>query len=87
MGAGMHGKNGLPQDTCIHLYKIHLLPILTYGLGIFSLSENDLRPLEFFQKTMLKQIISLADNVADPAVHILSGIKFEVHRQAQGSQV
>ena len=36
---------------------------------------------------MIKQIISLADNVADPAFNILSGIppvEFEVHRQALG---
>ena len=87
MGAGLHGKNGLPQDTCLHLYKIHILPVLTYGLGIFSLKEKSLEPLEHFQKTMIKQIISLADNVADPAVNILSGIppvEFEVHRQALG---
>ncbi len=87
MGAGMHGKNGLPQSTCIHLYRIHVLPVLTYGLGIFNLEEKDLKPIEHFQRTMLKQIMSLADNVADPAVHVLSGVppvEFEVHRQALG---
>ena len=62
MGAGLHGKNGLPQDCCIHLYQIHILPILTYGLGIFSLDENEIKPLEQFQKTILKQILSLSDN-------------------------
>ena len=30
--------------------------------------------MEQFQKTIVKQIISLANNVANPAVHILSGI-------------
>ena len=87
MGAGLHGKNGLPQDTCIHLFRIHVLPVLTYGFGIFSLDENDMKPIQLFQRTMLKQILSLGDNVADPTVHILSGIppiEFEVHRQALG---
>ena len=87
MGAGLHGKNWLPPDICLHLYKIHVLPVLTYGMGIFSLKEKDLEPLELFQKTMIKQIISLSDNVADPAVYVLSGIppiEFEVHQQALG---
>ncbi len=87
MGAGLHGKNGLPQDTCIHPYKIYVSPILTYGLGIFSTDENDIKPLEQFQKTTLKQLLSLADNVADPTIYLLTGIppvQFEVHRQALG---
>ncbi len=50
MGAGVRGKNGLPQDTCIHLYKIHGLPVLTYSMGVFSVTEDDLKPLEQFQK-------------------------------------
>ncbi len=87
MGAGLHGKNGLPQDTCVHLYKIHVSPILTYGLGIFSVDDNDIKPMEQFQKTTLKQLLSLADNVADPTIHLLSGIppvQYEIHRQALG---
>ncbi len=87
MGAGLHGKNGLPQDTCIHLYKIYVLPVLTYGLGIFTLDETGIKPLEQFQKTILKQLLSLADNVADPTIHLLSGIpqvECEIHRQALG---
>ena len=87
MGAGLHGKNGLPQDTSIHLYKIHALPVLTYGMGVFSVTEDDLKPLEQFHKTTIKQLLSLADNVADPTIYLLSGIppiQFEVHRQILG---
>ncbi len=72
MGAGLHGKNGLPQNTCLHLYRIYIVPIMTYGLAIFSLEEKHLKSLELFQKGMLKQIMSLPDNTSDPAVYILS---------------
>ncbi len=85
MGAGLHGKNGLPHSTCLHLYQIYVLPILTYGLSIFSIEERHIKPLERFQKSMLKQLLTLADNTADPALYILSGvapIELEVHRQA-----
>ena len=85
MGAGLHGKNGLPHSTCMHLYQIYVLPILTYGLCIFSLEEKHFKPLEKFQKSMLKQLLTLADNTADPALYILSGaapIEMEIHRQA-----
>ena len=85
LGAGLHGKNGLPQQTCMHLYQIYILPILTYGLCIFSLDEKHTNPLEKFEKGILKQILSLADNTADPVVYILSGtapVQLEIHRQA-----
>ncbi len=85
MGAGMHGKNGLPHQTSTHLYQIYILPILVYGLSIFSLEDNHLTTIERFQKSIIKQILSLADNTADPAVYILSGtapLEFEIHRQA-----
>ncbi len=84
MGAGLHGKNGLPQHTCMHLYQIYIIPVLTYGLSIFSLEEKHTKPLEQFQKSMIKQILSLADNTGDPAVYVLSGaapLEYELHRQ------
>ena len=65
----------------------HVLPVVTNCMGIFSLKEKDLEPLELFQKTMIKQIISLSDNAAHPAVYVLSGIppiKFEVHPEVLG---
>ena len=85
MGAGLHGKNGLPQKTCMHLYRIYILPVLIYGLSIFSLEEKHFISLESFQKSMIKQILTLPDNTADPAVYILSGaapLNLEIHRQA-----
>ncbi len=81
------GRMAFPPDTCLHLYKIYVLPVLTYDLGIFSLKEKNLEPLEHFQKTVIKHIITLSDNVADHAVHNLSGIppiEFGVYQQALG---
>ncbi len=84
MGAGLHGKNGLPQRTYMHLYQIYITPVLTYGLFIFNQEEKHTKPLEQFQKSMIKQILSLADNTGNPAVYFLSGaapLEYELHRQ------
>ena len=32
MGAGLHGVNGLPVSTCLHLFNTYILPRSTYGL-------------------------------------------------------
>ena len=80
MGAGLHGENCKHACTC----TIYIIPVLTYGLSIFSLEEKHTNHLEQFQKSMIKQILSLADNTGDPAVYVLSRaapLEYELHRQ------
>ncbi|KAK3086834.1 hypothetical protein FSP39_024241 [Pinctada imbricata] len=74
MSAGLHGENGLDPETCIHLFRTYVIPILTYGLEIYLPSPNDIRPLEMFLKKVLKQILSIPVTTADPASFILSGL-------------
>ena len=74
MSAGLHGENGLDQETCIHLFRTYVVPVMTYGLEIYLPSVKELRPLDIFMKKVLKQILSISTTAADPAPYILSGL-------------
>ena len=69
MGAGFHGKTGLNPPTLIHLWKVYVLPILTYGLELFDLNEKTLVQLESFQGQILKQLLGLSKNTPYPAIY------------------
>ena len=73
MGAGLHGENGLDTDTSIHLLQIYVVPVLVYVLEVVLPNGVHLDKLERLHKRFLKQILSLPQTVADPAVYILSG--------------
>jgi hypothetical protein len=72
LGAGLHGKNGLNPTACLHLLQVY--PIQTYGLEILLPSRTELQTLEIFYPKILKQILSIPTNTADPAVYILAGM-------------
>ena len=74
MSAGLHGENGLDPETCIHLFRTYVLPVMTYGLEVYLPSLKEIRPLEIFMKKVLKQILSISTTAADPAPYILSGL-------------
>ena len=85
MGTGLHGKNGLDPETAITILYTYVMPILTYGLEILLPSGRILDTIHQFHKKMIKQILSLAKNTADPAVYILSGslpMEAELHLKA-----
>lgn len=85
MGAGLHGKGGLDPETAISIFRSYVLPVLTYGLEIVLPSGKTLTMLQQYYKKLLKQILSMAMNVADPAIYILSGmmpIEAEIHLKA-----
>jgi hypothetical protein len=67
-------------------YSIWLvIPILTYGLEILLPSRTELQTLEIFYRKILKQILSIPTNTADPAVYILAGvipIESRIHKLA-----
>ncbi|CAG2239701.1 unnamed protein product [Mytilus edulis] len=82
MGTGLHGENGLDPETSIAMLRTYILPILTYGLEIVIPKGKILDNLQIQYKKLLKQILSLNINVADPAVYLISGllpIEAEIH--------
>ncbi|CAC5378097.1 unnamed protein product [Mytilus coruscus] len=74
LGSSFHGENGLDMETVIHLFKIHILPVLLYGMDLLTPRSLNLEKLEKFQKKMLKQLMSLPTNTPDPAINYLTGI-------------
>jgi DNA-binding CsgD family transcriptional regulator len=82
MGVGLHGENGIDPETTISLLRTYVLPILYYGLEILLPTGKILEQLNIHYKKVLKQLLSLYINVADPAIYILSGllpIEAEIH--------
>jgi hypothetical protein len=82
---GLHGENGIDPETSISLLRTYVPPILYYGLEILLPTGKILNQLNIHYKKVLKQIISLYTNVADPAIYILSGllpIEAEIHIKA-----
>jgi hypothetical protein len=82
MGTGLHGEHGLDPETSISLLKTYILPILTYGLEIVIPKGKILDDIQKYYKKLLKQLLSLTINVADPAVYMISGLltlEAEIH--------
>ena len=71
MGADLHGENGLDPDTSIHLLQTYVIPLLVYGLEVVLPTEVFLDKLDRVHKNFIKQILSLPQNVADPAIYII----------------
>ena len=65
-----HGRNGLDPTTCVHLIKIYVLPVLTYGLP----KQKHIDKLDVFLKKIVKQTLSLPTQTADPVIYIVSGL-------------
>ena len=78
MGAGFHGKIGLNPPTLIHLWKVYVLSILTYGLEFFDLKEKTLVQLESFQGQILKQLLGLSKNTPYPAILMITGLLWRI---------
>ena len=70
LSTGLHGENGLDVETSLYLLKIYVLPVLLYGLEIILPPNKYLNQLEMFHKKTLKQILSVPQTTADPAVYI-----------------
>ena len=66
------------MDTTVWIpspyYKTYITPVLLYGMELLLPSSKPLEQLEFFQKRILKHILSLPMSCPDPAVYILTGI-------------
>ena len=85
MASGLHGENGLDPETCANLLQIYVLPVLVYGLEVVLPKQTLVEKLSRAYKKILKQVLSLPNTVADPAVYIISGalpIEGVIHKRA-----
>jgi hypothetical protein len=77
-------------DTIVQLLQVYAIPILTYGLEILLPSRTELQTLEICYRKILKQILSIPTNTADPAVYILAcaiPIESRIHKLTLGMYV
>ena len=54
MGAGLHGENGGNPRVSLSLWSTYVLPRLTYGLDVLTLSKSEVQKLNQFHKKFLK---------------------------------
>ena len=73
MGAGLYGLNGISPITSRHIIEIFVLPRLTYGLEIFTISSAQFKPIELYFRGLLKMIQHLPKSTANAACYILTG--------------
>ena len=74
MQAGLHGENGLDPVTSISLLQTYVMPIMFYGLETLIPKGKSFELINKQYKKIIKQVLSLPVNIADPAIYILSGL-------------
>ena len=74
LGAGLHGTSGVGPKVAIQIYKIYVLPRVLYGLSAIVLTTSQTEKLEKAHRKVIRQIQSLPDRVAIPAVYLLAGM-------------
>ena len=74
LGCGVHGTNGLPVPTALHMYQIFAVPRVIYGLEALVLSRVHHTNLELFQRRILKSLLGVPQRTAIAALYIISGI-------------
>ena len=74
LGSGMHGTNGLPATTSLHLYQIYVLPRVIYGLEALVLRKQNTNTIELFQRSVLKSLLGVPARTAIPARYVITGI-------------
>ncbi len=72
-GSGFHGHNGLDAHACLKLCSTYVVSVLVYGLEATSLSQKQYTQIDTFHKDLMRQIQSLPQNTATPAVLLLGG--------------
>jgi len=85
MHTGLPGENGLDPTTYISLLRTFDFPIMLYGLETLLPSGKNLELLNKQHKKIIKQVLSLPTNVANPSIYILSGllpVEVEIHKKA-----
>lgn len=84
MEFGLHGENGLDPETALSLLQTYVLPVLTYRREVIIPTGHPLSILDIQYKKIIKHILSLLNNTADPAIYLLSGtlpIEAIVHKR------
>ncbi|XP_063436398.1 uncharacterized protein LOC134717834 [Mytilus trossulus] len=85
MHTGLHGENGLDPISAISMLQTFIFPIMFYGLEILLPTGKNIDLISKQYKRIIKQILSLPVNVADPAIYVISGLlpaEAVIHKKA-----
>ena len=85
MRSRLHDENGLDPVTSISTLRTYVISIMFYGLETLLSSEKSFETLEKQYKKMIKQVLSLPINIADPAIYLITALlpaEAEVHKRA-----
>ena len=74
MGAGLYGLNGTGPEVARHLWKIYIIPRLTYGLEALNLTHVEIKHLEKFYLEQLRYVQYMHKTTANAAVYLLIGL-------------
>ena len=72
-GAGLHGRNGLPPGTSLHIWLAYVEPILLYGLETVLLTKKELDVLLQFERKTLKELQFLPIRTSNAITYLLLG--------------
>ena len=74
LGVGLHGHDGLDAGAARDLIRAYITPRLLYGLEACVLTATQIQKLELYFRKLLRQVQSLPESTAKPAVYMLIGI-------------
>ncbi|KAH3839849.1 hypothetical protein DPMN_113286 [Dreissena polymorpha] len=66
LGAGLQGHNGLDHKSMLDLYKSFVLPVLTYGIEIFTPKSTLIKQLELFKGKLLNRYFLYQATLQNP---------------------
>ena len=64
LGAGLHGKYGLPPEVLRNMFQAYVVPVLCYGLEIVLPDGRHLETIEKEYRMLLIALLGLPNNVA-----------------------
>ena len=75
LGAGLHGKYGLPPEVLRNMFQAYVVPVLCYGLEIVLPDGRHLETIEKEYRMLLISLLGLPNTVASVTPYLLLGLK------------
>ena len=74
LGAGLHGRRGLPPNVLKKMVTAYVLPVFAYGLEVVLPTPKQMDKLESEYKRLLINLLGFPNNVASIAPYLLLGL-------------
>ena len=74
IGTGLHGLNGVGPFVSYRIYQAYVLPRVMYGLPFVTPNAAQVQQLELAHRRILRQLQSLPQRTAIPAIYLMLGV-------------